>query len=116
MEMALSRQRLPGIMRVFNSLNRRVARRTRQINNGDYAMATVRTGHAAAGTPHCTTHYRSWLENGLLAEVSDNHHSLCHHAIPTGVRFSHIRLVLPASAGTLPALYGLQLHQSAAIP
>lgn len=113
MEMALSRQRLPGIMRVFNSLNRHVARRTCQINDGDEGLETVQMDHAAAGTPHCTTHYRLWLENGSLAEVSDNHHSLCHHAIPAGVRFSHLRLALPASAGALPALH---LHQSAAIP
>ena len=198
-EVALTRQRLPGVMMVFNSLNPRVAKRTRQINDGDYgvdefdfwlprraphqiqlafaldaplrlwhrdallngklrpeghtncwvpaaddsqpcvswqwqsaqqashltllfdndfdhAMETVQMGHAEAVTPHCTTHYRLWLDDRLLAEVSDNHHSLRHHAIPDGVSFQQIRLELLASAGALPALYGLHLHQKAAMP
>ncbi|MCA1178208.1 FAD-dependent oxidoreductase [Pantoea rwandensis] len=198
-EVALTRQRLPGIMMVFNSLNPRVAKRTRQINDGDYgvdefdfwlprrapnqvllaftletplklwhrdyllngklrpeqhtncwvpaqddaqptvtwrweqahqashitllfdndfdhAMETVQMGHAQAVTPHCTTHYRLWLDEMLLVEVKDNHHSLCHHAVPQGVSFRQIRLELIASAGALPALYGLHLHQKAAMP
>ena len=192
-EVALTQQRLPGVMMVFNSLNPRVAKRTRQINDGDYgvdefdfwlprrvphqilfafaleaplklwhsdyllngklrpeqhtncwvpalddaqphvvwrwdetqqarhitllldndfdhAMETVQMGHAQAVTPHCTTHYRLWLDEDLLVEVKDNHHSLCHHAIPPGVRFQQIRLELLASAGALPALYALHLH------
>jgi len=192
-EVALTSQRLPGVMMVFNSLNPRVANRTRQINDGDYgvdefdfwlprrapqqillafaletplqlwhgdyllngklrpeqhtncwvpaqddthpnvswhwsepqqakhitllfdndfdhAMETVQMGHAQAVTPHCTTHYRVWLDEMLLAEVTENHHSLCHHAVPEGVSFSQIRLELLASAGALPALYGLHLH------
>lgn len=192
-EVALTSQRLPGVMMVFNSLNPRVAKRTRQINDGDYgvdefdfwlprrapqqillafaletplqlwhrdyllngklrpeqhtncwvpaqddthpnvswhwsepqqakhitllfdndfdhAMETVQMGHAQAVTPHCTTHYRVWLDEMLLAEVTENHHSLCHHAVPEGVSFSQIRLELLASAGALPALYGLHLH------
>ncbi|WP_374990646.1 FAD-dependent oxidoreductase [Pantoea sp. SOD02] len=192
-EVALTSQRLPGVMMVFNSLNPRVAKRTRQINDGDYgveefdfwlprrtpqqillafaletplqlwhrdyllngklrpeqhtncwvpaqddahpnacwhwnepqrakqitllfdndfdhAMETVQMGHSLAVTPHCTTHYRIWLDEILLAEVTENHHSLCHHAVPEGVSFSQIRLELLASAGALPALYGLHLH------
>lgn len=192
-EVALTSQRLPGVMMVFNSLNPRVAKRTRQINDGDYgvdefdfwlprrapqqillafaletplqlwhrdyllngrlrpeqhtnswvpalddahpsvswqwtepqqaqhltllfdndfdhAMETVQMGHAQAVTPHCTTHYRLWLDERLLAEVTENHHSLCHHVVPEGVSFSQIRLELIASAGALPALYGLHLH------
>ena len=198
-EVALTQQRLPGVMMVFNSLNPRVAKRTRQINDGDYgvdefdfwlprrvphqilfaftletplklwhrdyllngklrpeqhtncwvparddaqptviwrweqqqharqitllfdndfdhAMETVQMGHAQAVTPHCTTHYRLWLDEALLIEVEDNHHSLCHHAVPQGVSFRQIRLELLASAGALPALYGLHLHQNAAMP
>ncbi|MGK3128210.1 FAD-dependent oxidoreductase [Pantoea sp. C8B4] len=198
-EVALTQQRLPGVMMVFNSLNPRVAKRTRQINDGDYgvdefdfwlprrvphqilfaftletplklwhrdyllngklrpeqhtncwvparddaqptviwrweqqqharqitllfdndfdhAMETVQMGHAQAVTPHCTTHYRLWLDEELLIEVEENHHSLCHHAVPQGVSFRQIRLELLASAGALPALYGLHLHQNAAIP
>ena len=192
-EVALTSQRLPGVMMVFNSLNPRVAKRTRQINDGDYgvdefdfwlprrapqqillafaletplqlwhgdyllngklrpeqhtncwvpaqddthpnvswhwnepqqakhitllfdndfdhAMETVQMGHALAVTPHCTTHYRVWLDEMLLADVTENHHSLCHHLVPEGVSFSQIRLELLASAGALPALYGLHLH------
>jgi hypothetical protein len=192
-EVALTSQRLPGVMMVFNSLNPRVAKRTRQINDGDYgvdefdfwlprrapqqillafaletplqlwhgdyllngklrpeqhtncwvpaqddthpnvswhwnepqqakhitllfdndfdhAMETVQMGHAQAVTPHCTTHYRVWLDEMLLANVTENHHSLCHHLVPEGVSFSQIRLELLASAGALPALYGLHLH------
>ncbi|WP_370635124.1 FAD-dependent oxidoreductase [Pantoea sp. DY-15] len=192
-EVALTSQRLPGVMMVFNSLNTRVAKRTRQINDGDYgvdefdfwlprrapqqillafalekplqlwhrdyllngklrpeqhtncwvpaqddthpnvswhwnepqqakyitllfdndfdhAMETVQMGHAQAVTPHCTTHYRVWLDEMLLADVTENHHSLCHHMLPEGVSFSQIRLELLASAGALPALYGLHLH------
>ncbi|HAU5563069.1 TPA: FAD-dependent oxidoreductase [Serratia fonticola] len=198
-EVALTQQRLPGVMMVFNSLNPRVAKRTRQINDGDYgvdefdfwlprrvphqilfaftletplklwhrdyllngklrpeqhtncwvparddaqptviwrweqqqharqitllfdndfdhAMETAQMGHAQAVTPHCTTHYRLWLDEELLIEVEDNHHSLCHHAVPQGVSFRQIRLELLASAGALPALYGLHLHQNAAMP
>nr|WP_262264575.1 FAD-dependent oxidoreductase [Pantoea dispersa] len=198
-EVALTRQRLPGIMMVFNSLNPRVAKRTRQINDGDYgvdefdfwlprrapnqiliafslttplrlwhcdyllngklrpeshtngwlpaaddrqpwvcwqwpdaqrasqitllfdndfdhAMETVQMGHAQAVTPHCTTHYRLWLDDTLLAEVSDNHHSLCHHALPPDTTFRQIRLELLASAGALPALYGLHVHHQPAMP
>jgi hypothetical protein len=192
-EVALTSQRLPGVMMVFNSLNPRVAKRTRQINDGDYgvdefdfwlprrapqqillafaletplqlwhgdyllngklrpeqhtncwvpaqddthpnvswhwnepqqakhitllfdndfdhAMETVQMGHAQAVTPHCTTHYRVWLDEMLLADVTENHHSLCHHLVPEGVSFNQIRLELLASAGALPALYGLHLH------
>lgn len=192
-EVALTSQRLPGVMMVFNNLNPRVAKRTRQINDGDYgvdefdfwlprrapqqillafaletplqlwhrdyllngklrpeqhtncwvpaqddthpnvswhwnepqqakhitllfdndfdhAMETVQMGHAQAVTPHCTTHYRVWLDEMLLADVTENHHSLCHHLVPEGVSFNQIRLELLASAGALPALYGLHLH------
>ncbi len=192
-EMALTSQRLPGVMMVFNSLNPRVAKRTRQINDGDYgvdefdfwlprrapqqillafaleaplqlwhrdyllngklrperhtncwvpalddahphvswqwrepqqarqltllfdndfdhAMETVQMGHAQSITPHCTTHYRLWLDDTLLVEVQENHHSLCHHLVPQEMRFRQIRLELLASAGSLPALYGLHLH------
>lgn len=198
-EIALTRQRLPGIMMVFNSLNPRVAKRTRQINDGDYgvdefdfwlprrapqqtliafaleaplqlwhrdallngklrpeshthcwvpapddsapvvswqwsqpqqasqltllfdndfdhAMETVQMGHAQAVTPHCTTHYRLWLDKVLLIEVNDNHHSLRHHALPQGVSFRQIRLELLATAGALPAVYGLHLHHQLAMP
>ena len=192
-DVALTRQRLPGVMMVFNSLNPRVAKRTRQINDGDYgvdefdfwlprrapqqillafaletplrlwhgdyllngklrpeqhtncwapaledanptvrwqwdaaqratqltllfdndfdhAMETVQMGHAQAVTPHCTTHYRLWLDELLLAEVTENHRSLCHHALPSDVTFRQVRLELVASAGAVPALYGLHLH------
>ncbi len=191
-EVALTRQRLPGVMMVFNSLNPRVAKRTRQVNDGDYgvdefdfwlprrapqqillafaletplqlwhgdyllngklrpeqhtngwapalddaqpqvswrwqtpqhathltllfdndfdhAMETVQMGHAQAVTPHCTTHYRLWLDERLLVEVAENHHSVCHHALPQDVAFRQIRLELLASAGAVPALYGLHL-------
>lgn len=37
-EMALSAQHLPGIMMLFNSLNARVAKRSRQVADGDYGV------------------------------------------------------------------------------
>ena len=85
-------------------------------NDFDHAMETVQMGHAQAVTPHCTTHYRLWLDDRLLAEVSDNHHSLCHHALPPDTAFRQIRLELLASAGALPALYGLHVHHQPAMP
>lgn len=198
-ELALTRQRLPGVMMVFNSLNPRVSKRMRQINEGDYgvdefdfwlprrapdqilaaftldrplslwhadnllngklrpeqltngwipaqddrqpwvlwqweetqqasqltllfdndfdhAMESIQMGHPDAVTPHCTTHYRLWLDDALLAEVTENHHSLCHHDLPEGAHFRQIRLEIVASAGEVPALYGLHLHQKPAMP
>lgn len=191
-EMALTRELLPGVMTVFNSLNARVAKRTRQIADGDYgvdefdfwlprrqphqimpaihfsrplalwhadyllngrsrpeqhtngwvpapddnhptltwqwatpqtpkkltlvfdndfdhAMESVQMGHALAVTPHCTTEYRLWVNDILLAEVTENRHSVCSHAIPEGLAVTVVRLELLKSAGGLPALYTLNL-------
>ncbi|WP_034944645.1 FAD-dependent oxidoreductase [Erwinia oleae] len=191
-EMALTRQRLPGVMTVFNSVNPRVAKRTRQTADGDYgvdefdfwlprrqphqilpalrfakplalwhvnytlngcarpeqhtngwlpaaadahpqlrwrwekpqsprrltlmfdndfdnAMESVQMGHALAVTAHCTTHYRLWADDALLAEVKNNRHSLCSHVVPSDLAFTELRLELVKSAGGLPAFYALNL-------
>lgn len=52
-------------------------------NDFDNAMETVQMGHAEAVTPHCVTHYRLWVDNLLITEVKENHHSLCHHTLKT---------------------------------
>jgi len=192
-EIALTDTHLPGIMTVFNSLNARVAKHTRQVADGDYgvdefdfwlprrhpaqimpalrcdppisawsmqnvlngrlrpeqqinawspalddaapeilwrwespqtisqltlvqdndfdnAMESVQMGHPLAVTPHCITHYRLWADEWLLAEVHDNHHSVCQHRFNRPITASSIRLEIVATAGALPAVYALHLH------
>ncbi len=192
-DIALTDTHLPGIMTVFNSLNARVARHTRQVVDGDYgvdefdfwlprrrphqvmpalsfsqpltvyrpenllngrlrpeqqtnawvpavddplptlrwhwvsaqtvttltlvqdndfdnAMETVQMGHPLAVTPHCVTHYRLWADDTLLAEVMDNHHSVCEHRLPTPVTAREVRLEILATAGGLPAIYSLNIR------
>jgi hypothetical protein len=192
-DIALTDVQLPGIMTVFNSLNARVAKHTRQVVDGDYgvdefdfwlprrhpnqilpalrfatplcsypathllngrlrpeqqtngwvpalddktptvrwhwhepqtihsltlvqdndfdnAMETVQMGHASAVTPHCITHYRLWADETLLAEVENNHHSVCRHEFPTAIRAREVRLDVLATAGALPAVYSLNVR------
>ncbi|CCJ89771.1 FIG00554815: hypothetical protein [Cronobacter turicensis 564] len=192
-EMALSAQPLPGVMMVFNSLNARVAKRSRQVAEGDFgvdefdfwlprrrphqimpalrldaplrcyppenllngrlrpeqqanawvpaaddsqptvewhwtqphafgaltlifdndfdnAMETVQMGHDCAVTPHCVTHYRLWVDETLLAEVTDNHHAVCEHRLDAPRKASVIRLEIVSTAGALPALYALHVR------
>lgn len=192
-DIALTDIHLPGVMTVFNSLNARVAKHTRQIADGDYgvdefdfwlprrrphqlmpalrftttlpcyraehllngrlrpeqqtnawvparedkaplirwrwptervihsltlvqdndfdnAMETVQMGHVSAVTPHCITHYRLWADETLLAEVGNNHHSVCRHAFPVAIRAREIRLEILATAGALPAVYSLNVR------
>ncbi|WP_171997910.1 FAD-dependent oxidoreductase [Cronobacter sp. JZ38] len=192
-ELALSAQHLPGIMMVFNSVNARVAKRSRQVVDGDYgvdefdfwlprrrphqimpalrldaplrcypaenllngrlrpeqqtnawvpamddplpavewrwpqpqafqaltlifdndfdnAMETVQMGHDRAVTPHCVTHYRLWADDALLAEVADNHRSVCEHRLNASSAARVIRLEIVSTAGGLPALYALHVR------
>jgi len=192
-DIALTDVQLPGIMTVFNSLNARVAKHTRQVVDGDYgvdefdfwlprrhpnqilpalrfatplrcypathllngrlrpeqqtngwvpalddktptvrwhwhepqtihsltlvqdndfdnAMETVQMGHASAVTPHCITHYRLWADETLLAEVENNHHSVCRHEFPTAIHAREVRLDVLATAGALPAVYSLNVR------
>ena len=192
-DMALSAQQLPGVMMVFNSVNARVAKRSRQVADGDYgvdefdfwlprrrphqimpalrldaplrcyppenllngrlrpeqqtnawvpavddprptvewqwpqpqtfqaltlvfdndfdnAMETVQMGHDCAVTPHCVTHYRLWADDALLAEVTDNRHSVCEHRLDAPGAARVIRLEILSTAGTLPALYALHVR------
>ncbi|EPK7357750.1 FAD-dependent oxidoreductase [Kluyvera ascorbata] len=78
-------------------------------NDFDNAMETVQMGHHAAVTPHCTTHYRLWADDELLAEVDDNRHAVCQHTLEAPRRVSTIRLELVKSAGALPAVYALNV-------
>ncbi|XTZ39092.1 FAD-dependent oxidoreductase [Salmonella enterica] len=192
-EMALTDSRLPGIMTVFNSLNARVAKHSRQVVDGDYgvdefdfwlprrhptqimpalrfsqpigcyhpqnvlngrlrpeqqtnawvpdsddpspeilwrwdapqtirqitlvqdndfdnAMESVQMGHHYAVTPHCITHYRLWGDDTLLAEVRDNHHSVCRYQPEVPLLLQAIRLQILATAGELPAVYSLNIR------
>ncbi|MEW7314773.1 FAD-dependent oxidoreductase [Buttiauxella gaviniae] len=192
-DMALTDRPLPGIMTVFNSLNARVAKHTRQIADGDYgvdefdfwlprrspnqilpavrfttplrcyapenllngrlrpeqhtnawvpaiddnlptvtwswehprtvnaltlvldndfdnAMETVQMGHALAVTPHCITHYRLWADQTLLAEVMDNRHSVCEHRLLEALTVQQIKLEIVKTAGSLPAVYSLNVR------
>lgn len=191
-DIALTDTHLPGVMTVFNSLNARVAKHTRQVADGDYgvdefdfwlprrhpnqvmpalrcdpplnawsaqnvlngrlrpeqqtnawtpaadddkpeivwrwaapqaihqltlvqdndfdnAMESVQMGHYFAVTPHCITHYRLWADEQLLAEVCDNHHSVCQHRLNTALMAHSIRLEILATAGALPAIYSLNI-------
>ena len=78
-------------------------------NDFDNAMETVQMGHHAAVTPHCTTHYRLWADDELLAEVNDNRHAVCQHTLEAPRHVSSIRLELVKSAGALPAVYALNV-------
>lgn len=192
-EIALTDTHLPGIMTVFNSLNARVAKHTRQVVDGDYgvdefdfwlprrrphqvmpalrfsqplscyradnllngrlrpeqqanawvpaaddikpvlrwhwdaphtfthltlvqdndfdnAMETVQMGHFLAVTPHCITHYRLWADDTLLAEVTNNHHSVREHRLSAPVTARDVRLEILATAGALPAVYALNIR------
>lgn len=192
-EIALTDTHLPGLMTVFNSLNARVAKHTRQVADGDYgvdefdfwlprrhpqqifpairldtplecyskqnllngrlrpeqqanawspaaddpapqavwqwahpqeithltlvqdndfdnAMESVQMGHHRAITPHCITHYRLWGDQVLLAEVTDNHHSVCEHRFAHPLRVQEIKLEILATAGALPAVYSLNVR------
>ena len=81
-----------------------------QDNDFDNAMETVQMGHHAPVTPHCITHYRLWADDSLIAEVTRNHHSLCHHRFDTPLLAREIRLEIVATAGALPAVYSLNVH------
>lgn len=81
-----------------------------QDNDFDNAMETVQMGHHAPVTPHCITHYRLWADDSLIAEVTDNHHSLRHHRFDTPLNVSEIRLEIIATAGALPAVYSLNVR------
>lgn len=192
-EIALTDTHLPGIMTVFNSLNTRVAKHTRQVVDGDYgvdefdfwlprrrphqvmpalhfsqplncyradnvlngrlrpeqqanawvpapddikpilcwrwdapqtftcltlvqdndfdnAMETVQMGHFLPVTPHCITHYRLWADDILLAEETNNHHSVREHRLSAPVTAQHVRLEIMATAGALPAVYALNIR------
>lgn len=78
-------------------------------NDFDNAMETVQMGHHAAVTPHCTTHYRLWADDELLAEVSDNRHAVCQHTLEAPRSVSTIRLEIVKTAGALPAVYALNV-------
>ncbi|MGY5955495.1 FAD-dependent oxidoreductase [Kosakonia sp. BK9b] len=191
-DIALTDARIPGLMTVFNSLNARVAKHTRQVADGDFgvdefdfwlprrhphqilpalrfnqpltcwraqnvlngrlrpeqqtnawspalddkvpqiiwrwdapqklqqltlvqdndfdnAMESVQMGHPYAVTPHCITHYRLWVDDRLLAEVEDNHHSVCQHRLDQPLAATCIRLEIVATAGALPAVYSLNV-------
>ncbi|WBU50111.1 FAD-dependent oxidoreductase [Kosakonia pseudosacchari] len=192
-EIALTSTLLPGIMTVFNSLNARVAKHTRQIADGDYgvdefdfwlprrhpqqifpalrfsqplnawcaqnvlngrlrpeqqinawtpaaddvapeiiwrwaepqtlqhltlvqdndfdnAMESVQMGHHYAVTPHCITHYRLWADERLLADVENNHHSVCQHSLAVPLAVRSVRLEILKTAGALPAVYSLNIR------
>lgn len=192
-EIALTDVALPGIMTVFNSLNARVAKHTRQIADGDYgvdefdfwlprrrplqimpamqlsaplhcfephnllngrlrpeqqtnawvpapedaqpwislhwpaahrfrqvtliqdndfdnAMETVQMGHPLPLTPHCITRYRLWADDQLIADVDDNHRSVCEHRFATPQTAHTLRLEILATAGALPAVYALHVR------
>ncbi|POT56719.1 FAD-dependent oxidoreductase [Citrobacter amalonaticus] len=81
-----------------------------QDNDFDNAMETVQMGHPRAVTPHCITHYRLWGDNALLAEVTNNRHSVCQHRFAHPQQFSEIRLEIVATAGALPAVYSLNIR------
>lgn len=191
-DIALTDTHLPGMMTVFNSLNARVAKHTRQIADGDYgvdefdfwlprrrphqimpalrcnpplnawsvqnvlngrlrpeqqinawtpapddaapeiiwrwatpqaishltlvqdndfdnAMESVQMGHHQAVTPHCITRYRLWADDQLLADIHDNHHSVCQHRLETTLTAHSVRLEILATAGALPAVYSLNV-------
>jgi hypothetical protein len=78
-------------------------------NDFDNAMETVQMGHDAAVTPHCTTQYRLWADGRLIADVKENHLSLCQHVLEEPLSVSCITLELMATAGALPALYSLNV-------
>lgn len=80
-----------------------------QDNDFDNAMETVQMGHVNAVTPHCITHYRLWAGETLLAEITDNHHSVCTHRFSTPLCTREIRLEILATAGALPAVYSLNI-------
>ena len=72
-------------------------------------METVQMGHAESVTPHCTTPYRLWADDALIAEVSDNRHSVCQHTLKAPRTVSKITLELVKSAGAVPAVYSLNI-------
>lgn len=80
-----------------------------QDNDFDNAMESVQMGHPSAVTPHCITHYRLWADDTLLAEVRDNHHSVCQHRLETPLTAASVRLEILATAGALPAVYSLNV-------
>ncbi len=81
-----------------------------QDNDFDNAMETVQMGHHHAVTPHCITHYRLWADEILLAEVKDNHHSVCTHRLDRPHETLEVRLEILATAGALPAVYSLNVR------
>ena len=80
-----------------------------QDNDFDHAMETVQMGHPHAVTPHCITHYRLWADETLIAEVRDNHHSVCEHRLSAPLSVRNLRLEILATAGALPAVYALNV-------
>ncbi|WP_449557001.1 FAD-dependent oxidoreductase [Huaxiibacter chinensis] len=192
-EIALTDVHLPGLMTVFNSLNARVAKHTRQVVEGDFgvdefdfwlprrhphqvfpalrlstplrcyaagqllnghlrpeqqtngwipadddlspqvvwrwanpqeirsltliqdhdfdnAMETVQMGHHQAVMPHCITHYRLWADEQIIAEVDNNHHSVCEHHLTTPIMAREVKLEILATAGRRPAVYALHVR------
>ena len=90
-------QRIEGITLIFD-------------NDFDHAMETVQMGHFSPVTPHCTTHYRLWADDRLLAEVTDNRHSVCEHNLPEAITARTLRLELVATAEALPGVYSLAIR------
>ncbi len=73
-------------------------------------METVQMGHHQAVTPHCITHYRLWADDRLIAEVHNNHRSVCEHHFETPQTALRLRLEIVATAGALPAVYSLNVR------
>ncbi|GGD24070.1 hypothetical protein GCM10011513_22000 [Franconibacter daqui] len=79
-------------------------------NDFDNAMETVQMGHHFAVTPHCVTHYRLWADEILVAEVTDNRHSVQEHRLSAPLHVSELKLEILATAGALPVLYSLNVR------
>lgn len=79
-------------------------------NDFDNAMETVQMGHASAVTPHCVTHYRLWADGVLIADVKDNHRSLCQHQLAQPLTVTEVSLEVLGTAGALPVLYSLNIQ------
>ncbi|MBK4716853.1 MULTISPECIES: FAD-dependent oxidoreductase [Tenebrionibacter/Tenebrionicola group] len=79
-------------------------------NDFDNAMETVQMGHAQSITPHCVTHYRLWADDTLLAEVTDNRHSVCEHRLAQPLSARQIKLEILGTPGGVPALYSLNIR------
>lgn len=56
------------------------------------------------------THYRLWVDNTLLAEVIDNRHSVCEHRLPEAISAQQVKLEMVKTAGSIAALYALNVR------